>query len=101
MLPEPFASRVSLRVKRALGDQFGLKSFGVNLTSLAAGAVSALHHRHSVQDEVVNILEGHPTLVPEGGEVELGPGMCAGFPANGSAHHLENRTGRGPRPRGR
>jgi len=26
--------------------------------------------------------------------VELSPGMCAGFPANGRAHHLENRTGR-------
>ena len=54
------------------------------------GRVSAaLHHRHSVQDEFVYIPMVTPTLVTEGGEVELGPGMCAGFPASGSAHHLE------------
>jgi len=47
-----------------------------------------------VQDELVYVLEGHPTLVTDDGEVELFPGMCAGFPAKGSAHHLENRTGR-------
>ncbi len=76
----------------ALGDHFGLRAFGVNLTRLAAGDVSALHHGHSVQDEFVYVLEGHPTLVTEGGEVKLSPGMCAGFPANGPAHHLENRT---------
>ncbi len=32
--PEPFASRMSGRVKRPLGDIFGLKNFEVNLTSL-------------------------------------------------------------------
>ena len=93
-LPEPFASRLSRRVKHPLGDAFGLKAFGVNLTRLAASDVSSLHHRHSVQDELVYVLEGHPTLVTDEGEVELSPGMCAGFPAGGTAHHLENRTGR-------
>jgi uncharacterized cupin superfamily protein len=93
-LPEPFAARLSRRVKHALGDHFGLKAFGVNLTRLAAGDVSALHHRHSAQDEFVYVLAGHPTLVTDGGEVELSPGMCAGFPASGTAHHLENRTDR-------
>jgi uncharacterized cupin superfamily protein len=91
-LPEPFASRLSRRVKHPLGDVFGLKAFGVNLTRLAAGDASSLHHSHSAQDEFVYILEGHPTLVTDPGEVELSPGMCAGFPAGGTAHHLENRT---------
>jgi uncharacterized cupin superfamily protein len=91
-LPEPFAKRLSRRVKHSLGDHFGLKAFGVNLTRLAAGDVSAFHHRHSLQDEFVYVLEGHPTLVTDGGETKLSPGMCAGFPANGPAHHLENRT---------
>ena len=45
--PEPFASRMAGRVKRPLGDLFDLKSFGVNLTRLPPGAVSALHHQHS------------------------------------------------------
>ncbi len=51
--PEPFASRMAGRVKRPLGDLFGLKNFGVNLTCLLPGAVSALHHRHSRQDEFI------------------------------------------------
>jgi uncharacterized cupin superfamily protein len=94
LLPEPYASQLARRVKHPLGDQFGLKAFGVNLTRIAAGDLSALHHGHSVQDELVYVLEGHPTLVTDGREVELGPGMCAGFPAGGAAHHLENRTDR-------
>ena len=91
--PEPFASRMAGRLKRPLGDVFGLKNFGVNLTRLAPGAVSALRHAHSKQDELVYILEGHPVLVTDAGETELGPGMCAGFKAGSAdAHHLVNRT---------
>lgn len=90
--PEPFFSRMGKRVKRPLGDLFGLKNFGVNLTTLAPGGESALMHRHSRQDEFVYIVEGVATLRTESGETELRPGMCAGFPAAGEAHHLVNRT---------
>jgi uncharacterized cupin superfamily protein len=91
--PEPFASRMAGRVKRPLGDLFGLTNFGVNLTRLAPGAVSALQHAHSRQDEFVYILEGQPTLITEAGETVLRPGMCAGFKAGtGNGHHLVNRT---------
>jgi uncharacterized cupin superfamily protein len=92
--PEPFLSRMGKREKRPLGDVFGLKNFGVNLTRLAPGGESALLHRHSKQDEFVYILEGRPTLVTDRGEVQLTPGMCAGFPAAGLAHQLVNRTDR-------
>jgi uncharacterized cupin superfamily protein len=92
--PEPFFSRMLKREKRPLGDLFGLKNFGVNLTWLAPGGESALLHRHSKQDEFVYILEGEPTLVTDTGEVQLAPGMCAGFPAQGIAHQLVNRTDR-------
>ena len=92
--PEPFFSRMLKREKRPLGDLFGLKNFGVNLTRLAPGGESALLHRHSKQDEFVYILEGEPTLVTETEEIRLGPGMCAGFPAQGIAHQLVNRTDR-------
>jgi uncharacterized cupin superfamily protein len=92
--PEPFFSRILKRVKRPLGDFFGLKNFGVNLTRLAPGGESALLHRHSKQDEFVYILEGTPTLVTDRGEVLLSPGMCAGFHAAGLAHQLVNRTTR-------
>jgi uncharacterized cupin superfamily protein len=91
--PEPFASRVSGRTKRQLGDVFGLSNFGVNLTELAPGAESALLHRHSKQEEMIYILQGYPTLRTEIGEQVLTPGMCAGFRAGGVAHQLINRTG--------
>jgi uncharacterized cupin superfamily protein len=90
--PEQFAARVAGREKRPLGDLFGLKNFGVNLTRLAPGAESALLHRHSRQDEFIYVLQGTPTLVTEAGEELLRPGLCAGFPAGGTAHQLVNRT---------
>jgi uncharacterized cupin superfamily protein len=89
--PEPFRSRMAGRVKQPLGDLFGLTNFGVNRTTLQPGAVSALHHRHARQDEFVFILDGEVVLVTDHGETVLRPGMCAGFPAGGTAHHLHNR----------
>ena len=90
--PEPFFGRMAKREKRLLGELFGLKNFGVNMTRLMPGGESALLHRHSKQDEFIYILEGAPTLVTEAGEFKLAPGMCAGFPAAGQAHQLVNRT---------
>ncbi len=91
--PEPFASRMAGRAKRPLGNVFGLTNFGVNLTRLAPGAVSALRHAHSKQDELIYVLEGRPTLRTDAGETQLVPGMCAGFKAGtGDGHHLVNRT---------
>ena len=92
--PEPFATLMAGRLKRPLGDLFGLKNFGVNLTRLPPGAVSALHHTHSRQDEFIYVIEGEPTLFTDAGETQLRPGMAAGFPASGTAHHLQNRTAR-------
>jgi len=91
--PEPFASRMAGRRKRPLGDLFGLANFGVNLTQLLPGAVSALRHGHTKQDEFVYILEGRPILVTDFGRTPLNPGMCAGFKAGtGDAHCLVNET---------
>jgi len=91
--PEPFASRMAGRLKRPLGDVFGLANFGVNLTTLAPNAMSALRHAHSKQDEFVYILRGQPTLVTDEGRTRLSPGMCAGFKAGtGNGHHLVNET---------
>lgn len=92
--PEPFASRVAGREKRTLGDVFGLAHFGVNLTRIQPGSMSALRHAHTVQDEFVYVLSGRPTLITDAGETELAPGMCAGFRSGtGNAHCLVNRTG--------
>lgn len=90
--PPEFAAKVAGRVKRHLGDAFGLTHFGVNLTILPPQARSALLHRHRRQEEFIYILSGHPTLRTGIGETLLGPGMCAGFPAAGVAHQLVNHT---------
>jgi len=91
--PEPYASWMQGRSKRPLGDLFGLANFGVNLTTLAPGAVSALRHAHSRQDEFVYILAGRPTLHTDAGLTPLAPGMCAGFRAgSGDGHRLVNET---------
>lgn len=90
--PEPFAARMQHRVKRRLGNLFGLRNFGVNITRIAPGGVSALRHSHARQDEFIFVLEGTPTLVTDSGETLLAPGWCAGFPAGGAAHHLVNRS---------
>ena len=77
----------------AMGNVFGLSNFGVNYTRIPPGAISALRHAHSHQDEAVFILSGHPTLRTDEGETELQPGMFVGFKAGtGNAHQLVNRT---------
>lgn len=91
--PEPFASRMAGREKRPLGDAFQLKNFGVNLTRLAPGAVSALRHAHTRQDEFIYVLQGTPTLHTDEGRQQLTPGTCAGFRAGtGNGHCLINET---------
>lgn len=93
LYPEPFASMMAGREKRVLGDVFGLRNFGVNITRLEPGARSALRHAHATQDEFVYVLEGRPTLHTDAGATPLAPGMCAGFRAgSGDAHHLVNET---------
>lgn len=91
--PEPFARAVEGRLKRPLGDVFGLQNFGVNWTRLEPGAATALRHHHSEQDEFVFVLEGEPTLINDDGEFLLRPGTCAGFHAgDGNAHQIVNRS---------
>jgi uncharacterized cupin superfamily protein len=91
--PEPFASQMAGRRKQPLGDLFGLTNFGVNMARLAPGAVSALRHFHTRQDEFVYIVQGNPTLHTNEGKTRLAPGMCAGFKAGtGNGHRLLNET---------
>jgi uncharacterized cupin superfamily protein len=90
--PEPFAAMVSGRVKRRLGDVFGLKNFGVNLTRLQPGSISALRHAHAIQDEFIYVLEGEVILLTDAGDAALGAGHCAGFRAGGASHQIVNRS---------
>jgi uncharacterized cupin superfamily protein len=75
--PEPLASHMKGLSRHPLGNQFGLTNFGVNLTRLLPGSISAPRHSHSHQDEFLYILEGTPVLVTNAGETPLHAGMCA------------------------
>lgn len=75
--PEPFTARVAGRQKRVLGGLFGLRNFGVNLTRLAPGAASSVHHRHGRQDEFVYVVEGEPVLVTGADASQPGVGEAA------------------------
>lgn len=91
--PAPFADVVKGRLRRRLGEQFGLANFGVNLTEIAPGTASALAHHHSKQDEFVYVLQGTLTLMLDGEALTLHAGDCYGFKAgNGIAHQLVNQS---------
>lgn len=91
--PAPLAQGFAGRVRRRLGDAVGLTQFGVNLTTLAPGAMSAHRHWHAREDEFIYVLCGELVLVTDEGERTLSASMAAGFPAgDGNGHHLINRS---------
>ena len=91
--PAEYAAGFDKRIKRPLGDAGGLTQFGVNLTTLEPGAMSALRHWHKHEDEFVFVVEGEVTLITDDGEDVLGRGMAATFPAGEpNGHHLVNRS---------
>ncbi|MBQ2262086.1 MAG: cupin domain-containing protein [Loktanella sp.] len=89
--PEPFRNLVDGLVRKRLGDAFGLGAFGVNLVELQPGYATSQKHWHSVQDELVFVLEGHLRLVTDQFELDLGPGDYFGFKGGVSnGHHFMN-----------
>lgn len=94
--PEPYRARVLPREKRQLGDALGLTKIGVNLTTLPPGKESSMRHWHTHEEEFVYVVSGEVVLRTDAGEQVLTAGMCAGFPATGTAtsgdgHQLVNR----------
>lgn len=54
-----------------------------------------MRHFHTLEDELVFILEGEVVLRTDEGEQVLRAGMCAGFPAGTkNGHQLVNRSDR-------
>lgn len=93
--PPPYDQLVVGRARKRLGNAAGLDQFGVNLTTLAPGAASALRHWHEREDEFIYVLEGEVVLIENEGETLLKAGDSAGFKANTpNGHHLVNRSDR-------
>jgi uncharacterized cupin superfamily protein len=91
--PAELAEGFNGRIKRALGNVGGLTQFGVNLTTLEPGAVSAHRHWHAREDEFIYVLEGELTLITDAGAETLHPGMAACFAAgHPDAHQVANRA---------
>ena len=91
--PSPYAEMMAGRSSLRLGDAGGLTQFGVNLVTLAPGAMSSLRHWHLHEDEFVMVTEGECTLVQDAGETVMRAGDCAAFPAGAAdGHHFINRS---------
>jgi uncharacterized cupin superfamily protein len=92
--PEPFRAPSAKKFRVKLSDAAGLTQFGVNLTTIEPGGVSAQRHWHTHEDEFVYVLAGEMVLITNAGEEVMGPGDCAGFRAGEpDGHHLVNRSG--------
>ena len=91
--PVPFDAPCAARTRRRMGEEGGLRDFGVNRMALPPGGWSSQRHWHSHEDEFVYLLEGELTLVEDGGEIVLRAGDCAAFPkGSGNGHHLINKS---------
>lgn len=95
--PEPYRSRVLPREKRALGDALGLRTIGINHTTLPPGKESSMRHWHTHEEEFIFVLSGEVVLRTDAGEQVLQAGMCAGFAIpedgrSGDGHQLINRS---------
>ncbi len=92
-LPSELVTNSGSSEWRALGEQFCLSQFGVNLETVAPGGQSSLKHWHTDNDEFVYVLDGELVLSTSLGECLISRGMCIGFKAGiANAHHLLNRT---------
>lgn len=90
--PAAFATGMDGRVKRSLTEALGLTQFGVNVTTLEPGAMSAQRHWHAQEDEFIYVLSGVLTLVNNDGERVLEPHTAVGFPrGDGNGHQLLNK----------
>lgn len=91
--PEPYASQMSGRSSRRLGELAGLTQFGVNIVTLQPGAPASLRHWHLKEDEFAIVLEGELVLVEDEGETVMRAGDCAAWKAGvPDGHRFVNRS---------
>ena len=91
--PEPYAAQMKGRSSQRLGELAGLTEFGVNIVTLAPGAVASLRHWHLREDEFALVLDGELVLVEDEGETLMRPGECAAWKAGvANGHRFVNRS---------
>jgi uncharacterized cupin superfamily protein len=81
-------------LRARLGRQAGSERVGCSLWELAPGEAAYPYHYHLVEEELVIVLAGRPSLRTPQGWRELEQGEAVAFPVGeGGAHQLMNRTG--------
>jgi uncharacterized cupin superfamily protein len=76
-----------------LSDAGRLTQFGAWIIVLPPGSRTSIAHWHSSEDELIQVLEGHATLIEDGKEHGLDPGALCAYPAGlALSHCFENRT---------
>lgn len=79
--------------RAALGAQAGGERLGMSLWILPAGQAAYPYHFHLVEEELLIVLEGTPTLRSPAGQHVLARGEVVSFPASAEgAHQLINDT---------
>jgi uncharacterized cupin superfamily protein len=74
-----------------LSDAGGLTQFGAWIVELPPQSRTSIPHWHAREDELIQVLEGYPTLIEGNEEHELGPGAICAYPAGlALAHSFEN-----------
>jgi uncharacterized cupin superfamily protein len=76
-----------------LGRQAGAQRLGVSLYDVPPGQATFPYHFHSANEELLIVLEGHPSLRGPEGWRELAPGDVVAFKVGpDGAHQLVNRS---------
>jgi len=77
-----------------LGRQAGARSLGASLWELPPGEAAYPYHFHHVEEELIAVVSGRPSLRTPEGWRELEEGEVVAFPVGeAGAHQLLNRTG--------
>lgn len=86
--------RPGFRASRArLGYQLGAERLGVSLWEIPSGEAAYPYHYHLVEEELVVVLAGTPSLRTPDGWRELSEGEVVSFPrGEAGAHQLVNRS---------
>jgi uncharacterized cupin superfamily protein len=92
---EEESSQPGFSWKRArLGRQAGGERLGASLYELPPGEATFPYHAHFANEEMLVVVQGHPSLRTEDGWRELSPGEVVAFPVGRSgAHQIANRGG--------
>jgi uncharacterized cupin superfamily protein len=80
----------NFRLRRRLTKGTAVHSLGSNYCRLPPGHISARFHYHTVNDELIVILEGTPILRYGSEEKQLRPGDVVTLPASGAPHQFRN-----------